>query len=1813
MRSHDDYTVGWVCALPLEMTAAMAMLDETHPQLPYPETDHNAYALGSVAGHNVVIACLPSGIYGTVSAATVVAQMVSTFPQTKFGLMVGIGGGAPSESNDIRLGDVVVSRPTGVYSGVVQYDLGKALQGGGFQQTGSLNHPPQLLLTHMSLLQATMVDSEDGHIYSHVQTVLNQHPQLKEDFGCPGSEKDILFKPEYPHHSDVGSDDYACMHCDPRHAVLRKPRMSMEPHVHYGLIASGDKVIKDSETRDRLARELGVICFEMEAAGLMNQIPCLVVRGICDYSDSHKNKNWQGYAALTASAYSKVLLSTLKPRTVNYISNLNKGEMTVEKKACLASLFLSDPEEDKNALKRRRGDRAPDTCRWILDTNALQKWLGFDSGVPKSSLGFISGHTDVRSNIFWLYGNPGTGKSTIVVTMAEELPKKPYFDNAKTLTYFFCDSSSANRRTAVSILRGLLYQLIKARPELIDTLFSKYLERKGALFTSFDALWSVLMNIGRDAASGDKYCIIDAIDECERESQEMLLAQINQAFKTPDLGNHLGLHILLTSRPYPEIGRYLNHFNHQNLSKYPQVATDLNLLIKSKVSELSEKNGYSEKIATEVSEILEDKAEGTFLWVGIACTELASVRSRDAVKTLQRMPRGLDSLYRNLLDTALTHSGEDNHMLLQMMSVVAIAQQPLSVAELSVACNLYPNEDEESRLIFTCEDIELCRLMVVVQDGVVRLLHKSVKDFLLRRGEDNQHLVDDAKAHAALAYRCLDIWMKNYEASPTNEARKPLANIEFLLYAGKYWGVHAHHASSEFHVLRQHERFFGAKSSERDKWVRELESALNLPSDPKGFSVLHVAALFGINELVDFVFEEMRHNRAVGKGLKYQPQYEDSSFADSHNRTPLQVAAETGHIEVMSLLLKRKAEHVEISERVAEAAAMNEDYGEQMVTLLLNHKVQIDESVFIAAASNRSRGGAIMSMLLDQAWELPVTKELQKMVAPKAIYVRFRKLLRTAPRLSAPQITEPVIRAAVKNRESGTAIMTELLNRFGPELRLRDDIVEDLCANLEPSVVQLFLNQSTGKLPLTAGLILAALRNSIEADAVLSILFDRCDAQGMSSQDIMDDICGRVSSRVINQFLDGQKVQLVLTGVNIMSTSFNKKSVEVMGVLLDRCQIRDWDEITLATCTHFGPNIVRKLLDRSNPVRISTKIIKAIAGKEDARSVMIAVLSHPRLARLGELEISLICQSFDNEVVHMLFYHQKNIHATYDLVASIHMNEERKEIMMALLQQFGGSPMTPGLVNMICKLFDSEIVEVLSRKQNGLKMTADLVNAVYLNKQYGKDVISAIIRQAGSAPFNPEMVAMICRLFDAEVVDQLPAMELSKSLVYAASQNFLYSKDVMWALLRRYDRSVQLDHEAIAAVFDVFAGDLDMIALLRSRIGVSSRIFAEEDLVTMFEGASPDTTIAYRHSKAVTIAMMLDKYEINQPAEEVIQLAVSNEVDARNVILLLLHRFQGLVQLSEAMFVEAAANEYQGSDVMEVLLDWEGNTLLVSERVINTAAMNHRNGKDLMQLLLGRCRQNFLTVKVIKTAMANHESGRGIIKLLLEHCAGATLQITPDLARVAAAANANETLIMLLSSEGIQVHVQQEAVATICQLFDLRLVSLLFLTYGNQVVITDDVVLAAATNCLHGKDVLRFLLNKRRMAMRTLERALEAAAYVDGKEAMVFLLEQQGRKEGAISEDIVCAAAGNKWGTSETLSFLLDRFGFDVPITEMVLIAAARNGRGDALSLLLGQGDEALVTDAVFQAATANEFQSKRVLDLLQRYLSGRHAFLEQP
>jgi nucleoside phosphorylase len=310
--SHRDYTVAYICPMGVELAPVKALLDQTHPSLPT-QRDQNSYTLGAIGGHNIVIAILPE--IGTSSAATVGTQLLNDFPSVRFGLLVGIGGGVPDLANeiDIRLGDIVVSKPTKAAGGVVQYDMGKETVN-GFERTGTLNKPPAVLRAAVQQLVAQH-ELEDSHVPLYLSKMLEKFSKMKEKYTHPGAEHDRLFATAYEHQGGK-----TCASCDSSQVVRRPPRSSLIPFIHYGTIGSANRVVKNAAQREKLkSGDLDIMCVEMEAAGLMDSFPCLVIRGICDYADSHKNQKWQPYAAAAAAAYMKEILSIIPAQEVTKV------------------------------------------------------------------------------------------------------------------------------------------------------------------------------------------------------------------------------------------------------------------------------------------------------------------------------------------------------------------------------------------------------------------------------------------------------------------------------------------------------------------------------------------------------------------------------------------------------------------------------------------------------------------------------------------------------------------------------------------------------------------------------------------------------------------------------------------------------------------------------------------------------------------------------------------------------------------------------------------------------------------------------------------------------------------------------------------------------------------------------------------------------------------------------------------------------------------------------------------------------------------------------------------------------------------------------------------------------------------------------------------------------------------------------------------------------------------------------------------------------------------------------------------------------
>ncbi|EGU84384.1 hypothetical protein FOXB_05103 [Fusarium oxysporum f. sp. conglutinans Fo5176] len=463
LDSPSLYTIGWIAALAIEQAAARALLDEEHsePDSFHPSSsDTNNYIWGRIGQHNIVIASLPAGVYGTTSAATSASDLVHSLPQLRFGLLVGIGGAIarPNDDQDIRLGDVVVGQPHGVTGGVVQYDFGKAKANGVWERTGSLDKPPAVLLKALANLQAEH-EIRPSKIPQLVEDMLIANPGMKRpgsNFTYQGSENDRLFPSDYDH---VGGK--TCAKCDISRRIDREERETTEPMIHYGVIASGNTLIKDATFRDNLAESLGhqCLCVEMEAAGLVDRFPCLVIRGICDYADSHKNDQWQRYAASTAAAFAVELLGHVpvrqlkeSPRVLEILQSL-EGKVDSMSHRMQQTDLTSTLDQLPFVAEALFNSYAEEHSPMCLPETRVQLLAEIDEWVTSSE----------SKTIFWLNGMAGTGKSTISRTVAQRQLERDCLG-----ANFFFKRGEASRGNMSKLVPTLARQLAIHIPGMIS-------------------------------------------------------------------------------------------------------------------------------------------------------------------------------------------------------------------------------------------------------------------------------------------------------------------------------------------------------------------------------------------------------------------------------------------------------------------------------------------------------------------------------------------------------------------------------------------------------------------------------------------------------------------------------------------------------------------------------------------------------------------------------------------------------------------------------------------------------------------------------------------------------------------------------------------------------------------------------------------------------------------------------------------------------------------------------------------------------------------------------------------------------------------------------------------------------------------------------------------------------------------------------------------------------------------------------------------------------------------------------------------------
>ncbi|CAH0042641.1 unnamed protein product [Clonostachys rhizophaga] len=912
-----DYTVGWICAIKPEFIAAQVFLDEPHEDPEYiSQHDNNTYALGRMGKHNIAIAALPMGEYGTISAATVARDMMHTFPNIRVGLMVGIGGGAPSDRHDIRLGDIVVGTPGNGEGGLLQYDFGQNIQDREFQTTGFLNQPPPFLRTALMKLQAGY-DIQGHTLRSEVGRVLEKNTRLRKQFRRPDISTDRLYQSEVTHASPGENCDKIC---GVSGLKLRPERDEDDLGVHYGLIASANQLMKNALVRDNLASTRDILCFEMEAAGLMNHFPCLVIRGICDYADSHKNKDWQGFAAMMAAAYAKDLLKQILPNKVE--SEKSIGEI-------ISGLQIATEEQrdlSKDLLQIQKDQIKPVNGRTTLSPDIpthKQHWMNQESGLLLVS------------------ADPGCGKSVL----AKYLIDKVLPQSQETICYFFFKEGDQN--TVRQALCGILHQLFSQKPDLLKHAMTPFRLDREKVTHSVPSLWKILHHSIKDPATGPVIIVIDALDECANDEFINLVQNIETRFQN---GEASRLKYLLTSRPYSGI---LSKFH--NLRNSPPnihirgeeesntISQEVNRVIAYRIKQLAREKSLSQKRRMYLKQKMQQTRHRTYLWVSLVFNYL----EKEIFKTTAK---GIDAIL-SVLPTSVNEANErllnknnsaDRSVVRKALSIVLAANRPLSLAEMNIAMSVegshqsFGDLDLEDDTHFQSRLRYLCGLFLSIHQGRVYFLHQTAREFLLRDFKPStnigleprwHHSITLQEAHTILAETCvlyLNLFDPNCPTPDTEEEVDALVSIHpFLSYSAKYWNDHFRRSllAEGSPISRYALKLYNPNTSIYRLWltlywaigyrqVEESPSNLTVASESGNYTVCKLllgdGAYIPNNALA--LAAEKGHGSIVELLLDAGADIEAGAVDGTYTYiSPLVYAVDNGHEAMVKLLLERGA------------------------------------------------------------------------------------------------------------------------------------------------------------------------------------------------------------------------------------------------------------------------------------------------------------------------------------------------------------------------------------------------------------------------------------------------------------------------------------------------------------------------------------------------------------------------------------------------------------------------------------------------------------------------------------------------------------------------------------------------------------------------------------------------------------------------------------------------------------------------------------------------------------------------------------------
>jgi hypothetical protein len=402
---------------------------------------------------------------------------------------------------------------------------------------------------------------------------------------------------------------------------------------------------------------------------------------------------------------------------------------------CIQDVYSTDPRNDKKRIEFMKGGLIKDSYCWILDNIYFQQW-----------------HSNPQSQLLWIKGDPGKGKTMLLCGIIDELQKST---KTNLVSYFFCQATDSRINTATAVLRGLLFLLLSQQPSLVSYVRKKYDHAGKTMFedtNAWFALTEIFTDILRDPSlnTTSTYMIIDALDECVTDMSKLL------DFIKSHSSMSFRVKWIVSSRNWPEIEEQLRQAGHKvRLSlelNAESVSMAVQTFVKQKVSQLAQQKKYDSQIQDAVMEHLTLNANDTFLWVALVVQNLEATAKRNVLKKLNSFPPGLDSLYKQMMQQI--SNSDDAELCNQVLSTMALVYRPITLRELVTLVDQLEEIDDDKELR---DIVGLCGSFLTLREDTVYFVHQSAKDFLLSQASEEVFPSGVTYIHRTIVSRSLEI------------------------------------------------------------------------------------------------------------------------------------------------------------------------------------------------------------------------------------------------------------------------------------------------------------------------------------------------------------------------------------------------------------------------------------------------------------------------------------------------------------------------------------------------------------------------------------------------------------------------------------------------------------------------------------------------------------------------------------------------------------------------------------------------------------------------------------------------------------------------------------------------------------------------------------------------------------------------------------------------------------------------------------------------------------------------------------------------